>query len=82
MPSPSLRRYVSALADYDRAIALKPDFAAAYYNRGIVKQQLGHNAEALADFKHALTLAQQQGNQKVAQHAEAEIKELESAQGG
>jgi tetratricopeptide (TPR) repeat protein len=45
-----------ALADYNQAIALKPDDATAYYNRGIVRKAQGDLAGALADYNQAIAL--------------------------
>ncbi|HEY1252499.1 MAG TPA: tetratricopeptide repeat protein [Thermoanaerobaculia bacterium] len=42
---------------FDKAIAIKPDLADAYYYRGLVRMQLKKNAEAKADFQKALQLA-------------------------
>jgi len=39
---------------YTRAIALKPEFAEAYANRGNAFKALGRLTEALADFDHAI----------------------------
>ena len=38
--------YKGAIADYNAAIRLKPDFARAYYNRGETKGKLGRLSEA------------------------------------
>ena len=46
-----------ALALYDEAIDLQPDFAAAYKARGGVKHHLKDEAGAAEDLKQALTLA-------------------------
>ena len=46
-----------ALTDYDRAIALKPDFAAAHDNRGLVLIELGQVDEANRAFETAIGLA-------------------------
>ena len=40
----------------DRAIHLKPDLAAAYYNRGKAKGMLGRHDEAIADYDQAIHL--------------------------
>ena len=45
-----------ALADYAEAIRLKPDYAEAYNNRGVVKDALGRHDDALADYTEAIRL--------------------------
>ena len=45
-----------AIADFNEAIKLKPDFVEAYYNRGASKALLGDNQGALADFNQAIKL--------------------------
>jgi tetratricopeptide (TPR) repeat protein len=51
-----LGRYDEALADYDTAIALKPDYVEALGNRGIVLQKLARFQEALASYDQALAI--------------------------
>jgi len=46
----------AAIADYDRAIALAPDSAAAYINRGRAKSNKGDFDAALADYDNAIAL--------------------------
>jgi S1-C subfamily serine protease/lipoprotein NlpI len=49
--------YQGALADYNQAIALKPDDAYAYLGRGILKyEKLNDVQRALADYNQAITL--------------------------
>jgi predicted O-linked N-acetylglucosamine transferase (SPINDLY family) len=45
-----------ALASYDKAIALKPDLAEAYYNRGNALRDLKCPADALASYDKAIAL--------------------------
>ena len=45
-----------AIADYDRAIAINPNFAQAYYNRGNAKSDLGQNQAAIADYDRAIAI--------------------------
>jgi len=45
-----------ALADYDRAIELKPDYATAYNNRGLARAEQKDLAGALADYDRAIEL--------------------------
>ena len=48
--------YVGAIADYETAIQLKPDYAEAYNNRGLAKHEFGEHEAALADFDIAIQL--------------------------
>ena len=48
--------YEKAVKTYDRAIALDPDFADAYYNRGVAKVRLKEFQEAIKDFDKAIEL--------------------------
>jgi tetratricopeptide (TPR) repeat protein len=43
-----------AVADYDRAISIKSDFTAAYYNRGLVLADKKQYAKAISDFTTVL----------------------------
>lgn len=54
-----LMRFEEALASYDRAVALLPDNAEAFYNRGFVLCALNRSGEALASFERACSLAPQ-----------------------
>ena len=49
-------RFDVAAELFTRAIALNPQYANAYYNRGNAYAQLGHYAEALRDYDRALQL--------------------------
>ncbi|MFH0787169.1 MAG: tetratricopeptide repeat protein [Pseudomonadota bacterium] len=48
--------YDRAIADYDRSIELKPDFAAGYSNRGLAFAKTGQYDVAIADFNQAIRL--------------------------
>ena len=48
--------YDLAIADYDQAIRLQPDFAIAYNGRGLAYATTGDRARAIADFDHAIRL--------------------------
>jgi tetratricopeptide (TPR) repeat protein len=51
-----LQDFQGALADYTKAIDLKPGCGSAYHNRGLIFHFLGQNIEALADFTKAKEL--------------------------
>jgi tetratricopeptide (TPR) repeat protein len=50
-------RYDQALADYDKAIDLNPDFAVALNNRAWLYYKTGRLEDGIADVEHALRLA-------------------------
>ncbi len=52
-----MRRLQTAVADFNQAIALYPEFAEAFNNRGLVLSAIGLPNEALADFRRAVMLA-------------------------
>jgi predicted O-linked N-acetylglucosamine transferase (SPINDLY family) len=52
----ALSRIELALADYDRAIALKPDYAYAHCNRGSILERMGRKEEALRSYDAALAI--------------------------
>lgn len=52
-----LRRLQAAVADFNQAIELYPEFAEAFNNRGLVLSAIGLPEEALADFRRAVLLA-------------------------
>ena len=49
-------KFEDAIAAYDQTIRLKPDFVAAYNNRGIAKDKLGRHEDAIADYNQAIQL--------------------------
>jgi protein O-GlcNAc transferase len=51
-----LCRYEAALASFDRAVALKPDYAVGHNDRGIALAALGRHRDALASYERAIAL--------------------------
>lgn len=54
-------QYDEALRDLDRAIALKPNYAEAYSQRGVLQIGRGDTAKARSDFKKSCDLGNQDG---------------------
>ena len=52
-----LKLFEDALASYDQALRVRPDYTEALYNRGIALQELMRFEEALASFDSALRLS-------------------------
>ena len=48
--------FEGAIADFDQAIALKRDFAPAYYNRGYVYIKISNRRAAIADYSQVILL--------------------------
>ena len=51
-----LGQHEAAIADFDEAIRLGPDYPLAYVNRGKAKDKLGQHEAAIADFDEAIRL--------------------------
>ena len=51
---PDIAKWEAVIAAYDRLVAIAPDNAAAWNNRGRAKGRLGHYEAALTDFDEAL----------------------------
>jgi tetratricopeptide (TPR) repeat protein len=56
------KKYADALAAYDAALAINPQYATAHYNRGLVLHDLGRQEEALVAFDAALVIDPQYAN--------------------
>jgi Flp pilus assembly protein TadD len=52
----SLAKYQEAIAAYERAIALKPDYYRAWNNRGAALEELERTKEALNSYNQALQI--------------------------
>jgi tetratricopeptide (TPR) repeat protein len=52
----NLEQYAEAIKDFDKAIELNPNDAAAYNNRGLAKKDLRQYAEAIQDYDKAIEL--------------------------
>jgi serine/threonine protein kinase len=73
----SQNQRAEAIADYDRAIVLDPTGSIyEYYQRGILHQELNHQAQAKADFQTTLQLAKQAGTEKDYADAKVRLQQL------
>ena len=52
----SLKDYNGAIAEFNTAIQLNPDYAITYYNRGLAKDELKDYTGAISDFNKAIQL--------------------------
>jgi tetratricopeptide (TPR) repeat protein len=52
----SKNNYESAIAAYDKAISLKPDYALAWNNKGLALTEMSRKEEALAAFEKAIAI--------------------------
>jgi tetratricopeptide (TPR) repeat protein len=83
----TLYEWDSALADYNKAIELDPDYADAYYERGVLYYSILQTGvelreDALADFQHYLELAPEGDKAEDAtRYVEQIEKELEALNG-
>ena len=68
---------MEAIADYDEALRLQPDYALAYYNRGYVNAILTRRKESFADLNTALEFAQAEGDSALAASVEELLQSLE-----
>ena len=49
--------YSKAIADFDQAVRLSPNFPDAFYHRGNVYSEKGYYQQAIADYTQAISLA-------------------------
>jgi tetratricopeptide (TPR) repeat protein len=68
----SNKDYRGAIADYNQAIKINPNYANIYYNRGVTRYELGDKQGAIADYNQALkinpNLAEAYANRGVVRH--------------
>jgi tetratricopeptide (TPR) repeat protein len=70
-----LKDYSGAISDYKQALSIDPRYASAYFNLGLVKAKQNDLKGAISDMQQAVQLYQQEGEQKNAQDAMAQIKQ-------
>ncbi|MEB3161220.1 MAG: tetratricopeptide repeat protein, partial [Synechocystis sp.] len=68
-----------AIADYDQSIKLNPQFADAYFNRGLTYYRLGEDQKAIADLKKAAELFSTQGKPDLTQKAETVLQKIQAS---
>jgi Tfp pilus assembly protein PilF len=68
-----------ALAEFGRALQLAPDYAQAYFNRGLLYAERAEKALAQADFEQAASLFQAEGDQEGYQEAVQQARQLQES---
>ena len=71
-----LEQNQEALVDFEAAICLNLQYAYAYAGRGFAKGRLGQHEEARVDLQHALELAGQRDDEKLARLAQKWLNKL------
>ena len=69
----NVKNYYQAIEDYDRSIELNPEYALAYFNRGLVYKILRNKKKAIFDFLKVIEIGTDADNLK---SAEVFLKEL------
>jgi S1-C subfamily serine protease len=73
--------YRLALSEYDRAIALNPSYATAYYGRGMLKAyKLDDRAGAIEDFRAAARIYRQKGRTRDLKDAIEQLQKLNATE--
>lgn len=72
MSKAKMEEHGAAIADATKAIELKPDYAKAYYRRGVSSLAVVRPKDAVPDFKKALEI--EPGNRTVREQLNATVK--------
>lgn len=71
-----LKKYLVAIVDFDKTIQLKPNHVHAYIGRGLAHASLNLTSEAKQDFRIALRIAEQVGDETVKEIAKEALQTL------
>ena len=65
-----------ALEDFDRAIEIKPDYAEALRDRGVMMANQGRNSEARGDLERAVEIYREKGDLVAMSEALTQLQRL------
>lgn len=68
----------AAITDYTKCLELNPNFADAYYNRGVTQFKIGNQTEAFTDLHKAAELFKVQGDSEHAERARDTLEKLQA----
>jgi tetratricopeptide (TPR) repeat protein len=71
------KQFQQAIEHYNKAIAVIPDYAAAYANRGMAHYHQNDSERAIQDLEKATNLYQQQGKPEISQQIKQRLNKLQ-----
>lgn len=71
------REFEEAIKNYNQAIIMDPDYAAAYANRGMAYHHQKNSAKAIDDLKKAASLYQKQNKIRIYQQIQKTLEQLQ-----
>ena len=74
----SEKHYAEAVASYDKAIAINPNDANTWYNRGIALNNLGRYSDAVDSYDRAIAIDPNQNNLEIDRDRKIALQHLDN----